>query len=228
MGPESTVQYYRQILAAYRERAGAGAQPSLIINSIDLQRMLGDIGAGQFERVTAYLAAEVARLERAGATFGLLSANTPHVVFDAIQSRVKLPLVSIVEATLRAARARGHARVGLFGTKFTMEGSFYPEVFSRAGVQIVPPNDAERSFIHERYVGELIPGRFLPETRTRMIEIMNAMKSRERIDAVILGGTELPLLLDDESAAPVPYLDTTRIHVAEVVERLFAAPGAIE
>jgi aspartate racemase len=225
IAPESTIQYYRLILASYRERAGAGAQPSLIVNSIDLHRMLGDIAAGELERVTAYLAGEIERLERAGATFGLLAANTPHVVFDAIQSRVKLPLISIVDVTLAAARERGFKRVALFGTRFTMEGRFYPEVFEKGGIEIVPPNDAERAFIHEKYVGELVNAVFLESTRARLLEIMRVMKTRDRIDAVILGGTELPLLLDDESIAPVPFLDTTRIHVAEVVNRLLGAPA---
>ena len=225
LGPESTIQYYRLILAGYRERVGNGAQPSLILNSVDLRRLLGDMTAGNLGRVISYLADEIGRLERAGATFGLISANTPHVVFDEIQARVQLPLVSIVTATLAAARARGFRRVALFGTRFTMEDRFYPDAFSRAGVEIVSPETAERAFIHEKYLGELISGTFLPETRSRMLAILRDMKERERIDAVILGGTELPLLLDDESAAPVPYLDTTRIHVAEVVERLLAGPG---
>ena len=220
IGPESTIQYYRRILDAWRERVTDGSQPSLIINSINMKRLLDAFAAGELDQVTTYLASEVARLADAGAEFGLLAANTPHVVFGEIQACVKLPLISIVEVTAAAARERGCRRVGLIGTRFTMDGRFYPDAFVRHGMTIVAPDQAERAWIHEKYLGELVPGVFLPETRARLIEIIGAMKTRDRIDAVILGGTELPLILDDETASPVPYLDTTAIHVAAVISRL--------
>src|SRR5574341_1869640 len=145
IAPESTIDYYRKLLALYRERSGGG-QPSLIINSIDLKKMLDLIGAGRLAEVTAYLLDEVQALARAGADFAALASNTPHVVFEPLQSASPIPLVSIVEATCEAARARGLARVGLFGTRFTMQAAFYADGLTRVGIGLVVPSPEEQDF----------------------------------------------------------------------------------
>jgi hypothetical protein len=137
IAPESTVEYYRGLVAAYRERVRDGSYPSIVIDSIDLKKMLDLIGAGALEEVTDYLAAELGRLARAGASLALLASNTPHVVFDELRRRSAVPLVSIVEAACGEAKALGLRRVGLFGTRFTMQGRFYPDVFSREGIELV-------------------------------------------------------------------------------------------
>ena len=125
IGPESTIEYYRAILAAYRERHGDVSAPSVFINSIDLHKLLELVAAGQLEALTGYLVEELERLRNAGATLGILAANTPHVVFDDVVRRSAIPLVSIVEATCAEAKARALTRLGLFGTRFTMQGHFY-------------------------------------------------------------------------------------------------------
>jgi aspartate racemase len=219
IAPESTIDYYRRLLAGYRERRPEGSQPAIIINSIDLKKMLGLIGAGQLEEVTDYLTAEVVRLVRAGAEVGALASNTPHIVFEGIARRSAIPLVSIVEATCAKAKSLQLKRLGLFGTRFTMQGRFYPEVFAREGLSVVAPLTEEQDYIHDEYMNELIPGKFLPETRERMLAIAAAMKEREGIGGLILGGTELPLLLTDSSPAGMPFLDTTAIHVEAILER---------
>src|SRR5438105_6437783 len=115
IGPESTIVYYRAILAEYRALKPDGSAPSIIINSIDLHRMLGLIAAGRYAEVSDFLLAEVRRLAAAGATFALLAAGTLHIVFDQIQRGSPIPLLSLVEATRDAAHARGYKKVGLFG-----------------------------------------------------------------------------------------------------------------
>jgi len=134
IGPESTVEYYRSIIATYHEQKRDGDYPSIIINSIDLKKMLDLIEANELAKLTEYLVGEVQKLARAGADCGLLAANTPHIVFDEIRRGSPLPLVSIVEATCQAAKALGLKRLGLFGTRFTMQGGFYPDVFSKEGI----------------------------------------------------------------------------------------------
>ncbi len=218
IAPESTVDYYRSIIAAYRERRPDGSQPSIVIDSIDLQRML-QLVATDLSALATYLAAEVDRLARAGADFALLAANTPHIVFDELERRSPIPLVSIVEATCSAARGLGLSRLALLGTRFTMEGRFYPDVFSRAGIALVPPAPDDRTLVHERYMGELVKGVFSAGTRAALLEVVARMRGRDRVDGVVLAGTELPLLLRDADAG-VPLLDTTRIHVDAVVDRL--------
>lgn len=222
IGPESTVEYYRLIIAAYREQTQDGSYPQIIINSIDLNRMRSLVEANELVELTDYLVGEVRKLERAGADFGLLAANTPHIVFDEIARQSPIPLLSIIEATCEAAKELGLKRLGLFGTRFTMQGRFFPEVFSKAGISIITPGPEEQDYIHHRYMDELVLGRFLPETREGLLEVVDRMKERDGIEGLILGGTELPLILQDDAGRGIPFLDTTRIHVKEVVAQLLS------
>jgi aspartate racemase len=221
LGPESTIEYYKFLIAAYREQQTDGSYPSLFINSVNLTKVVDLITANRLAEVTEYLAAEVNRLALAGAELGLVSANTPHIVFDEIQRRSRIPLISIVEAAREEAVSRGLKKLLLLGTRFTMQGRFYPDVFSKAGIQLVVPNAAERDYIHEKYMGELLKGIILPETRAGLLEIVNRLKRQEQIQGVILAGTELPLILRG-AGGDMPFLDTTEIHVTAAMTRLLA------
>src|SRR3972149_593627 len=192
IAPESTIEYYRLIIASYRERRGDGSYPSILINSIDLKRMLGLVGAQDLVGLTDYLVGEVVKLARAGADVGLLASNTPHLVFEDIQRCSPIPLISIVEAACAAAQALGLKKVGLLGTRFTMQGRFYPEVFSRQGITLVVPDKEDQDYVHDRYMRELVEGVFRTETRERVLAIVDRMRVREGIQGGILGGTELP------------------------------------
>lgn len=222
IGPESTIEYYRLIIASYREQSRDGSYPSIIINSVDLKKMISLISTDRLAEMTRYLREELRKLGRAGADFGVLAANTPHVVFDALSQQSPIPLISIVEATCRAARAQGLKRVGLFGTRFTMQGRFYADVFDRAGITLVTPTPDEQDYIHDKYMNELVNGIFLPETRKGLLAIAERLRTEEAIEALILGGTELPLILGDVKDAGIPFLDTTRLHVEQVVARLLS------
>ena len=218
-GPESTIDYYRLLTAQYREKAD-GASPPVIINSVDLKRMIAWMSANELDKVTDYLTGEFEKLEKAGADFAALTANTPHIVFDELKERVKLPLISIVEATCERAQSLGLKSTGLFGTRYTMQAPFYPKVFSRTDVKLVTPNEAEQDYIHEKYFGELLKDVFLPETRAKFLAIADEMKARDGIEALILGGTEIPLLLRIEEHNGMQLLDTTRIHVDRLIEEM--------
>ena len=225
IGPESTIEYYRFLVAGYRERHPQRAYPSVIINSINLQQYLVWINGKEMKAFTDNLVTEIERLARAGADFAALCSNTPHIVFDELQLRSPLPLISIVKATCQRVQEFGLKKVGLFGTRFTMEGKFYPDVFSRAGVELVTPDEAEQDYIHEKYMGELLNDIFLPETRDEMLSIAGKLQARAGIEGVILGGTELPLLLradtfSDNQYNGIRFFDTTRIHVDRLVEEL--------
>lgn len=222
IGPESTIEYYRLIMASYPERKRDGSSPSIIINSIDLTKMIDLIEANELAKVADYLVREVERLAAAGADFGLLSAVTPHVVFDEIRRGSSIPLLSIVEATCKAAQELGLKNVGLFGTRFTMQGRFYTDVFSREGIALAVPDDDGQAYIHDKYFGELVKGIILPETRERLLTIVDQMKEQAGIEGLILGGTELSLILRDEHVGGIPVLDTTRIHVKAIVEELLS------
>jgi aspartate racemase len=219
IGPESTIDYYRRLLDGAQKRNPGGPALQIMINSIDLQKGLDLLGANKLNELTEYIVPEVMRLHSAGAEFGFLAANSPHIVFADIARRSPIPLVSIVEATCAEARARGFTKLGLFGTRFTMHGRFYPDVFTHEGVGLVVPTSAEQDYIHDKYINELIPGKFLPETRDGLLAIATRMKKQDGIQALVLGGTELPLILTDSSLLGIPFLDTTQIHVDSILER---------
>jgi aspartate racemase len=217
IGPESTIVYYRAIVAAGGERLGGA--PPILLNSIDVQKVLRLAEDDPVPGLRDYLLSEITVLARAGVSVGLIAANTPHIVFDDVRQQSPIELVSIVEAARDAARERGLTRLALFGTKFTMQGRFYPDVFLPSGIELVCPAADAQAFIHDKYVGELLRNTLLPTTRDHLQRIIQAMKDRDGIDGVLLAGTELPLLLTGEDACGVPLLDTTRIHVAAAVKR---------
>jgi aspartate racemase len=222
IGPESTIDYYKRLLDGTQKRNPGGPSPTIIINSIDLQKGLALLGANQLSGLTEYIVPEVIRLKGGGAEFGFLAANSPHIVFDDISRRSPIPLISIVEATCAEAKTRGFRKLGLFGTRFTMEGRFYPDVFARQGITLAVPKLEERDYIHDKYLNELIPGKFLPQTREGLVKIAKRLRDEDGIEALILGGTELPLILNDNSSLGIPFLDTTQIHVDAILERAMA------
>ena len=218
LGPESTIDYYRRLVEAW-ERVEPSTAPSIVIDSLDVQRALRLVERDR-PALVEYLLGSVRRLAAAGVDFVAMTANTPHLVFDDIAARSPVPLVSLVEACAEEARRRGWRRLALLGTRFTMEGPFYPAVCGRYGISVVPPGADDRAWIHERYVGELLTGEFRDDTRRAFTALVGRLRTEEGIDAVILGGTELPLLLTTPVVADVPVLDTTALHVAAIVDRL--------
>jgi len=220
LGPESTIDYYRSLLAIHREQHPDAGAPSIIINSVDFKRALALVTANQLTELVEFLSAEIRRLAAAGVDVGLISANTPHLVFDDIARNSPIPMISIVEATCRHARQLGFQRVGLLGTRFTMQASFYPKVFASSGIQICVPSNEEQDYVSEKYLNELVPGKFLDETRDNLVRIIARLKERDGVEGVILGGTELPLILPGGEAGGVPLLDTTQIHVRAALDAL--------
>ncbi|MEO5717142.1 MAG: amino acid racemase, partial [Chthoniobacterales bacterium] len=176
--------------------------------------------ANDLPNLTNYLSAAVDRLARAGAEIALMAANTPHLVFDQVQRRSSIPLVSIVEAACEHACGLGLKRLGLLGTGFTMRARFYPDVFARAGLELVTPRPDEQAIIHDKYIHELLKNQFLSETRVTLLAIIERMRDDERIEALLLAGTELPLLLRGAEPEGLIFLDTTLIHVAAAVDAI--------
>ena len=220
LGPESTIDYYRRILAAW-EREDPSSAPAVVIDSLDVKLGLRLVETDR-PALTEYLLVSLRRLAGAGADFAAMTANTPHIVLDELAPRSPLPLVSIVETCAAEAARRGLRRLALLGTRFTMEAPFYPEVCARHGVEVVAPGGEDRVRVHERYVGELLRGEFRDETRREVVSVVERMRDAEGVQGVILGGTELPLLLPGPTVAGLPALDTTALHVAAIVARLRA------
>ena len=222
LGPESTIDYYGKIIALYRQRTGDGSYPQFIINSINLKKGLDFMDANNLPGMADYLVEEIGKLILAGATFGLISANTPHIVFDEVASRSSIPLISIVEATCTAVKAKKLKRLALFGTHYTMQATFYPKVFSREGIELLLPGPDDQTYIHDKYLNELVSGKFLPATRAGLLAIVDRLKRASDIDGVILAGTELPLILRDSEHNGIPLLDTTEIHCEAAVNEMLS------
>ena len=231
IGPESTIEYYRFILDGYRARVPdppsheatarqTGSAPHLIIDSLDVNHGIALLDANDLAGLTDYISESVERLARAGAELALIAANSPHLVFDAVQQRSPVPLLSIVQAACDHARGLGSKRLGLLGTGFTMRERFFPDVFDRAGLELVTPRADEQASIHEKYIHELLKNQFLPETRSTILGIIERMRDDEHIEALLLAGTELPLLLRGAEPEGMAFLDTTLIHVKAAVDAI--------
>jgi len=221
VGPESTIDYYKNIIAMYRERKRDGSYPQFVINSVNLKTGLDFLEVNNLAGMAEFLLKEIEKLPRASAEFGIIAANTPHIVFDDVAPRSPIPLVSIVEATCEFAKARGFKGLALFGTRYTMQADFYQKVFSRGGIDLVVPDPKEQDYIHDKYFNELVVGKFLPETRAGLLAIVDRMKSEIDIDGVILAGTEIPLILRGETHNGVALLDTGKIHCQAAVDEMF-------
>ena len=226
LGPESTIDYYRAILALCRERRPNAGSPPIVIHSLDVDNVIAMLDAGRFSHLAAYLSSGIETLARAQVDFGCIAANTPHIVFDEVQKRSAIPLLSIVSSTANAAARKQLKKVGLFGTGFTMRASFYPDEFQKAGFAVIRPTQQEQELIHGIYIHELLKNKFLPESREKLREIAQRMMRDDGIEALVLAGTELPLLLRGSELKGLDFLDTTLIHVKAIVDALLEDRGS--
>ena len=220
VGPESTIDYYKNIIALYREEKPDRHYPQFIINSIDLQKGIDFLEANDLAGMTEFLLHEIEKLPRAGAQFGIIAANTPHIVFDEVRAKSPIPFISIVEAACDCAKQRNFKRLALFGTRYTMQADFYQKFFRREGIELVVPEPKDQDYIHEKYFAELVPGIFIPETRAGLLAIVDRIKAKIDIEGVLLAGTELALILRGDSHNGVALLDTGKIHCHAAVEEM--------
>lgn len=218
IAPASTVDYYQRIIARFQERTGQREYPSIIINSINMTQMMNMITNDELDELVDYLSEEIFVLEKAGAKVIFIASNTPHLVYDQLAKRVKTKMVSIVESTIAYAQSKGYNRLGLFGTLATMEGDFFQDGFEANGMEIITPMPDERKFIHKIYMDELVRGRFLPESKNRLVSIAQRMYNEGQIDSLILGGTELPLIMKSSDMEDIEILNTTKIHVESILD----------
>jgi len=215
IGPESTVDYYKSIIAACRVGQGL-ATPEIIIYSINLEEVLSLVGQGEWDKLIHLLGSKIRALHSAGADFAAISSNTPHIVFAEVREASPIPLISIVTATLEKTRALGLKKVGLLGTRSTMQANFFAPPFADEGVTVLVPAAEDQEYIHEKLMTEIELGIFTEETRQGLVAVVERMKRAEQIEGVILGCTELPLILHEGDCA-IPSLNTAAIHVEAIV-----------
>ena len=218
IGPESTLDYYGRIIAAFRENAAESGYPEIVVYSANLSELLAILETGDMPGLSDWLVGKVKALNRAGADFAAIGSNTPHVVFDQVAARSPIPLLSIVEATCQKAAGLGLQRLGLMGTRFTMQSDFYPRAFSAQGMSVVVPDAESQQLIQQRLFSEIELGVIKDSTRDELLTIARRMIDQDGIEGLILGCTELPLILDQDAYDGIPFLNTTAIHVESIVE----------
>ena len=219
MGPESTIPYYHDIVYGVQEALGEKRFPELSIESVNVFHLLNLCAEKKYDELTNYLMGAINNLTKSGADFAALSANTPHIVFDRLKEQSPIPLISIIEATCEEAQRRGLKKIGLLGTIFTMTGEFFKEPFVKSGIEVIVPHESEMNLVNEKISAELELGIVKEETLLLFQEIINRMKSEDGIEAIVLGCTELPLLLNDEVSS-VACLDTMKIHIDAIVKAI--------
>lgn len=220
VGPESSIEYYRLIIKRFQDRLSTKDYPEIVINSVNMTEMLGYVFNSQFDKLVDFLADKVKILENAGVEYVAIASNTPHIVFDRLADKVKIPLISIVEETCKVVNREKMQRVGLLGTKSTMTSGFYNKVAQKYGLDIIIPTTENQDFIHHKYMSELVFNTILPQTKEKLVQIIKDLKEKEAIEGLILGGTELPLIINQSDFEDIKILDTTKIHVESIVTKM--------
>jgi aspartate racemase len=221
IGPASTLDYYKGILDGYRARTGGEDYPPLIIDSLNLAEMYSLAERKAWPEFTGRLAGSVKNLAAGGAEFAAMAANTAHIVFDAVAARSPIPLISIVEETCKYARAKGCRSVVIFGTAFTMSSGLYADAFAKHGIAAFVPDDDGQKAIHNIIFPHLQDGIVLPEEKEIVLSLARRLIAAHRADALILGCTELPLIIKDGDLDTL-ILDTTQIHIDAILDRILA------
>ena len=173
--------------------------------------------AKDWRSLTNWLLEKVILLHKAGAQFAAIGSNTPHIVFDKVNSKSPIPMLSIIEETRKYAQNIGFKKLGLLGTRFTMESDFFKKPFEENNMAVVVPDNEDQNLIHQRLFSEIELGIIKDSTRKELLSIVKKMIDRYSIDALILGCTELPLILNKDEFG-ITFLNTTAIHAESIVK----------
>lgn len=221
-GPESTLVYYKEINRQIHMKTGGTAFPEISIESVNLYKALQYVADEKYEELSNYLSDAINNLVNGGAELIALTAGTMHVVYDEIKDKVHVPLIGIPDAVSEAAALHKYNKVGLLGTIFTMQNDFFKKPFTEKGIDVVTPSNEEMILINERISKELEYGIIKDSTREELVNIIMKMKDEQAIEAVILGCTELPLILNSDNC-PVDCLDIMDIHIGRLVRLVMSS-----
>lgn len=212
----STAVYFKTINQLVTERLGGAHSAKILLYSMDFHEFKTLLEKNDWEQIEGILLGIARRLENAGADCIVMCSNTPHLVADMIRQKIQIPVLHIAEETAKAIVRQGASKVGLLGTKFTMEHSFFKERLSKFGSEALIPNSDDRDFIHASILNELTNGIFKEETKNKYLEIIEKLRG-DGAQGVIFGCTEIPLLID-QSDCNITVFDTTAIHSEAAVD----------
>jgi len=208
------------VQTASRPPKGKEENPEFFINSLNVYKIFNMVERKDYDNLTDYLLSGIEEGYNAGANYGAIGANTPHIVFDRLKDLSPIPLISIVEETGKKAKDLMMKSAGLFGTKFTMEEDFFKKEILKYGITPVVPDHKEQEYIHNKIMTELELGIVKEDTKKELLKIIERMKEEDKIDGLILGCTELPLILKEEDESNIKFLNTTEIHVESIIKKL--------
>jgi len=212
----STIDYYRIINQLVNERLGGMHAAKLILHSVDYGEIVALTKADKWDEIARIIGDAARKAEQAGASCILLCANTMHVIAPQIQAQVSVPVIHIADVTAAAIKAQQVKHVLLLGTRYTMNAPFYPELLGKNDIQLTIPDAADQEYINNSIYEEMGRGLFLPETKTGYLSVISKYTA-QGIDGVIMGCTEIPLLLS-AADSQLPLFDTTRIHATAAVD----------
>jgi aspartate racemase len=210
---ESTIKYYEYILKKYYAMKRNYHFPEMVIFSLDLKKLMEFEDRKDMDGYIHYIREGIKTLEKAGAEFIVIAANSPHSVFEVVEKMASVPMISIVEVAAREAEKWDMKKLLLTGIKYTMQSSFYQDVFNKHGMEVITPSEEEQDEINKIVFNELVLGIFKQETRAKLINMINNYE----VDGVILGCTELPLILDQEDTE-VKLLNTLVLHARAALD----------
>lgn len=222
MSWESSLEYDRLLNEAVKERLGGLHSAQVLLYSLDFGPVEELQGRGDWDALGKVMADAAARLERGGAQGIVIASNTMHKLAGHVESAVKVPLLHIADAAARSAKALGIRRVGLLGTRFTMEQDFYRGRLASHGLDVTIPGERDRATVHRVIYQELCLGRLVPESRREFQRIIGRL-SEAGAEGVVLGCTEIPVLIRQEDV-DLPVFDTTKLHVEMAVEWALTTP----
>jgi len=222
IGPESTVEYYLQIVKRYRELTGSKSYPDFLIKSVNMSQILTYVSHGNHKDLVSFLKDKIIEIEKTNIDFTAIASNTPHIVFEALQKEVAIPLISIVEETCKKTKSYKLKKVALLGTFSTMTAGFYQNKAKEYGIEVITPSESQMNYVHDKYINELLFRDIKPETKKGLLQIVNDLQEHEGIEGLILGGTELPLILDQDDFRGIKVIDTTKVHVEAIVNMMLS------
>jgi aspartate racemase len=213
---QSTIDYYRFMNLEVKRLTQGRHTAKLIIDSVDFNDVQTFMDNQDYDGVADMLVTSARRLEGAGAELLMIGANTMHFAAGQVRASIGIPLISIMDATIEAIRKKSLTKVGLLGTKYTMEHEFFKQWLIANGIEVTIPGADDRDFIDQTIFRELFNHTVIPESKQRMLSIMNAL-ARDGAGGIILGCTEIPIMIKQEDTA-LPVFDTTELHALAAVE----------
>lgn len=219
LGPASTIDYYREIIEIYRKVNGNDNYPEIVIDSINMGKLVKGIETRNFNSVANQILNSISNLEKAGASFATIASNSPHIVWDLIKDKTNIPLISIINATCDYIAKHDYRKVLIFATKFTMKNGLYSNALTKRKIDWILPNEDDIEILGDIIYPNLENGIVIEEDKKKMITIAEKYIEHHSADSILLGCTEIPLMIKPNDVS-VPVINTAQIHIEKICQML--------